>query len=144
MISRLNSWQVVLLAVIAFTGAVWIINNLPDTPAQPSQKAANEKRFEFAESSVLGLNRAMRDPDSLRVASAIMPDDETLCYVYRARNGFGGMNESFAIQDGALLRSRESQGFDKKWEDLCVHRAGTQMAEELNYVLDQYRKRQAF
>lgn len=49
------------------------------------------------------LKASLRDPESLKVEAAVQSDNHVICYVYRARNGFGGYTESAAIyRDGDI------------------------------------------
>lgn len=55
----------------------------------------------------------LRDPGSVEWESKFINlDSNALCYIYRARNGFGGMSQGFAvILDGKIHRTNKI--FDK-------------------------------
>lgn len=60
----------------------------------------NKKRKELEYKALLGassIKKAMRDPDSLSFESVFITDNKDVCYDYRARNGFGGMNKEYAV-----------------------------------------------
>ena len=61
--------------------------------AQEAAKNAKEQaEFELVLSLTRTLKQGMRDPDSFKIESAMMITSGDVCFVYRARNGFGGYN----------------------------------------------------
>lgn len=63
------------------------------------------------------IKEAARNPDSVTFSTVAVNEDATLvCVVYRAQNGFGGMNqESVAFKNGS---PKQSASF---WNKNCAH-----------------------
>jgi len=65
----------------------------------------------------------LRDPDSFQlVAAKLVPATGTICYEYRARNGFGGMNVGAAIYHPSTylqMRQDTPAGFAEDWRAKC-------------------------
>lgn len=79
------------------------------------------------------LKKAMRNPDSFQLESAVVVDGtNAVCYEYRAQNGFGGMNvgRAFISSDGQqfLMSEPRTDGFDAIWNRECANKSGTNAA----------------
>lgn len=75
-------------------------------------------RIGFARQVNEALQKSMRDPQSLTVESLMVNKNGTVaCIEYRARNGFGGMNRSFAVLENGHFY------FDKAevWNRTCAY-----------------------
>jgi hypothetical protein len=84
-------------------------------PAAPAKTAADllgEKILPQA----CALLSAMREPDSVEwISIAASADAATICFDYRARNGFGGMNRDRSVlKNGRLLTSATA------WSNNCA------------------------
>jgi hypothetical protein len=81
------------------------------------------------------LKAAARNPDSLVLDKVLGMDDGTICYEYRAQNGFGGMNREVA----ALLPNAKSLTTSSVvWNKHCAHKNGQDLkynAENLMNLL---------
>lgn len=82
------------------------------------------------------LKKAMRDPDSFKLESALMIDATgAVYYEYRARNGFGGLNVGVAVIscDGKHFKVKENDGnsFVALWNKECANKAGTEIGAGL-------------
>lgn len=82
------------------------------------------------------LKKNMRDPDSFYLESAFITDIGAVCYEYRSRNGFGGMNREHAI----ITIKREFSntgmpGFADLWNRECADKYGTEAATSIRYAL---------
>jgi hypothetical protein len=66
------------------------------------------------------LRQAMRDPASFS-ATAVVTSPGAICYTYRARNGFGGMNAGNAVLPvgSSQVVASETPGFDQLWREHC-------------------------
>ena len=100
--------------------------------------AAIEKRKNaaaaFAVVFAKELRASMRDPDSFKLDTVLLVDDGTVCYQYRARNGFGGMNiEQAVLSPKLLFRTSEQSGFARLWNRYCAHKTG----DDRTYVINQ-------
>lgn len=78
------------------------------------------------------LKKSMRNPDSFKLESAMLiRRTATICYEYRAQNGFGGINKGYAVfSDGRLLTS-EHDGFFRLWKKECAGQAGEEVSRRL-------------
>ena len=79
--------------------------------------------------AILGLaamKKALRDPDSFKLESAMAMDSGAACYVYRARNGFGGYNREQAVLDSTTdqFLANHQPGFAALWERECAGKVG--------------------
>jgi hypothetical protein len=63
-----------------------------------AEDKAQDKRAEMAAVAVASLKNALRDPDSFKLERAFTTmDAKYACILYRARNGFGGMNREHVV-----------------------------------------------
>jgi len=105
---------------------------VPASPA-PAQTAEEKAEDKFLVSAVMGaksLKAAMRDPDSFKLESALlMGNGDAVCYSYRARNGFNGMNVGYAVlvPKTSVLLSSDSQGFTSAWKKSCNGKTGSEV-----------------
>ena len=109
----------------------------PQTTAKvaPDPKSSNEQeenerglRAAMGAASILG---AARNPDSVHFTSVLIMKDGTVCYAYRAQNGFGGLNREFAIlspnpKTKYLSRSSAS------WNAHCANKEGDDYTALIN------------
>ena len=118
-------WGWVLVAFVVVIGIVIAVNS--DNPAQQAQRASQQAsdaaaqkaqtaRLTLAANGAAALRDRMRDPDSFKVTSALVLSDDTVCYEYRSRNGFGGMNDGYAVLIKSLLASQPGAALDGFWE----------------------------
>lgn len=84
---------------------------------QEHEKVLRGQRAILAKMFVTNLREAMRDPDSFKISSVFVNEDATaVCVDYRARNGFGGMNQEFIV----WKNNKTYQSADV-WNKNCVH-----------------------
>lgn len=78
--------------------------------------ASDAARFGLAIDTAKAVRSVMRDPDSLRFDTMLVNRDATIsCARYRAKNGFGGMN-----QEGAVVVNSSLQKATKaNWSRYC-------------------------
>lgn len=85
-------------------------------PSAPAVDPEAEARFRHARAAFVGIRRAVRDPDSLKVESLETSiDGRVVCMRYRSRNGFGGMVRSAVVFDGDVGQPAT----DKMWAAKC-------------------------
>lgn len=96
-IAIVSSW-----GIIAIFGAFLIfVLTIPEDPEVAARKAAIEAE-ERAQQYMVGaavraIRGRLRDPSSLEVHKAILiAAENTICIIYGAKNGFGGMNREYA------------------------------------------------
>lgn len=76
------------------------------TPEELARKAREEARLESAMTGALYIKARLRNPDSLIWERIIATSDgSTVCYVYRAQNGYGGMNREAKVMVGTKISS---------------------------------------
>jgi hypothetical protein len=82
----------------------------PLTPAQARAEIIGALGRRQALAALSALRQAMREPSSFELIAATGTADGTrLCIVYRARNGFGGMNVEGATVRGGMLRTHATR-----------------------------------
>ena len=67
------------------------------------------------------LRSAMRNPSSFQLSSVLIMSDKTVCYQYRAQNGFGGMNIEYAILTPNATNLSTDAGL---WNRKCARKQG--------------------
>lgn len=110
----------------------------PKPPETPAQKAAREKADAAVNRAAIGarmLKKAMRNPDSFKLESALVMDDGAVCYTYRAQNGFGGMTRGHAAlaADGKRFLNDNMDGFTRLWNRVCADKSGIEAATGINW-----------
>lgn len=68
--------------------------------------------------------KSMRNPDSLTLESVLGMKDGTICYRYRAQNGFGGMNREFAV---LLPKAERLTTSAEVWNSRCANKIGSNL-----------------
>jgi hypothetical protein len=143
----LGVWAVVTICVALIIMAA-INAALGPSPAQQAQRAAQtaaaqavrDHRFNLTLGAAITLHERMRNPDSLKISKAIFMPDDTICFEYRAQNGFGGMENSTAILYAGILLSGHDSATRQLWKANCPGHQGIDMAEDANYGFDHYKK----
>ncbi|WP_175994386.1 hypothetical protein [Burkholderia vietnamiensis] len=75
------------------------------------------------------LRRSMRDPDSFKLESAFaVAGSGDICYQYRARNGFGGMEAGAAIVGKRDVVTDNAKSLRTEWGKRCAGKAGEDLA----------------
>lgn len=107
----------------------------------PAEKAAEEKesaRVSSAATFAVMLKRSMRDPDSFNLNSVLIIDKTgAICYEYRARNGFNGLNVGQAVlSPRGTFKTSEMSGFSPIWNKECAHKTGTEEVQAVSFLLE--------
>ena len=108
----------------------------PDTPGQAAAKKKQDEAVQRATVGAVALKKAMRDPESFKLESALVIEGTgAVCYGYRAKNGFGGMNMGHAVlsSDGKTFKTDEMNGFTKLWNKECADKSGTEAATAIRW-----------
>jgi hypothetical protein len=110
-------------------------NATENTTGEDAEHKAETARTEFAAISVASLKKAMRDPDSFKLERAFTTmDAKYACILYRARNGFGGMN-----RDHVVFTTKGGDESAYAWNKHCVKgefSEQTSQAGQLGDVID--------
>jgi hypothetical protein len=114
-------------------------SNNASPPETAEQRAVREKQDKAMARATVGakiLKKAMRDPDSFKLESALVIDKtDAVCYEYRAKNGFGGVNLGKAVlaSDGSTFKTDDMSGFSQLWNKECANKTGTNAATAIRW-----------
>ncbi|HEX6494882.1 MAG TPA: hypothetical protein VF018_05330 [Acidobacteriaceae bacterium] len=112
---------ILVLFVVGILGAAIFSPSPADQATTHKQQDASEARFQLALGGALTLRKAMRNPSSFDLASALVADDDSaVCYGYRAQNGFGGMNVDHAVLTRTAFVNSSDARFHKLWKQNCA------------------------
>jgi len=100
-----------------------------DSPPAELSKIAREN--ETARMMVSFIKSKMNDPDSFVLKSARVTDDETYCYGYRSKNGFGGYMSGGVISKPSekFAAVSDDPGFDQQWAAHCENHPSRDVTE---------------
>ena len=98
----------------------------------------SDEQFHRALRGATILKKSARDPESFVLIRALAIDSKpSVCYDYRARNGFGGYSTEKAVQaskNGAIKTSSED-GFTQIWNRECGGLTGTDETSLVTYAM---------
>jgi len=101
-----------------------------------AQKQKKDEAIQKATIGAIGLKKVMRDPEGFKLESAlVIQDTSAVCYDYRAKNGFGGVNVGHAVLsvDGKKFKTNEEDGFSKLWNKECANKVGTEVGTAIRW-----------
>lgn len=106
-------------------------------PAKAVTERVHSQRVSAAYVAYRRIAASMRDPDSFHLESAVLVGEGAVCYQFRARNGYGGMNRGYAVLNspGGMLTTNEMSTFRSAWRASCNGKAGEDISRQL-VVLD--------
>ncbi len=82
---------------------------------QELETAAKNARLYALSFGETAIKESLRDPDSIQWKwKAVNLDNGALCYLYRAKNGFGGYTE-----DGTVIHKGKAYSSTAQWNKLC-------------------------
>ncbi|MER1941091.1 hypothetical protein ABS755_10340 [Castellaniella sp. FW104-16D08] len=82
---------------------------------EDTEKAAAKARLYAISFGEMAIKQSLRDPDSLQWEwKAVNLDNGALCYLYRAKNGFGGYN-----REGTVIVDGKSYTSNAQWNKYC-------------------------
>lgn len=115
----------VVLFVIVIAGGERELANPAPTKQELATAAADAQRSAEITRVAAGaklLREQMRNPKSFELIEAIGGRNETLCYKYRAQNGFGGMNVAALLVGprGGWVKEDSESGFVADWNTYCA------------------------
>lgn len=125
-----NVVAIIAIAVIAYI--VWQIlspsgenhADLAEKQLKAEQKVADDRKWNLVFAGQEMLKKMMRDPDSLAFDRVLYTDDGSVCYEYRAKNGFGGMSKGAAVFSDKGFITNEADGFEPIWSEKCAGKNG--------------------
>lgn len=104
--------------------------------AEDAEKQKKDGQIAMAQVGAKTLKSSMRDPDSFKLETALVMENGSVCYEYRARNGFGGMNRGQAVLQASgkkiVFKSSEEAGFNSLWNRECANKSGEDVADGIN------------
>jgi hypothetical protein len=149
MFKEWSTWRIIWVGYLAAAFLTIVILSIvfgtKDSPAEraaAAQKAKEEARWDTALGGAVTLRKMMRNPDSLKFSSALEMPDGSVCYQYRAQNGFGGMGSGSALVYKNHLVVEESTGFKEIYDAECTGQEGIDRTAEINWALKQVAQRE--
>ena len=107
--------------------------------ASEAEKAAlkNAPALKLAAAGAITLKKNARDPDSFVLEDVALRADEAICYTYRARNGFGGMNRENAVlsHDRKKFLQSGDAGFVRLWNHECSGKTGKNITGDVQVLM---------
>jgi len=111
----------------------------PDhTSSSTPQENKADSRIAGAATIARILKKSMRDPDSFKLESVLIMDTTgSVCYKYRARNGFNGLNvEQAVLSSKGKFKTSDMDGFTSLWNRECAHKTGSEEVQNVSFLLD--------
>lgn len=107
-----------LTGVLLFGAVTMIVTNPPAAQPEAKPDPATALRNRAAYNSVSALKKSLREPDSAIFEHVRVDDDGgTVCIVYRARNGFGGMGMGHIVFRDGIPSERRTD-----WNRKCARK----------------------
>lgn len=138
----MDKFEVTIAGVLLVFGITGIVAyNLHKQSMSPAEQAGQyRKNLQVAEAAAIArrLKNSMRDPDSFALSSVrLMEKSEAICFEYRARNGYGGMNVGHAaLSTTEKFKTDEMPGFVSLWNSDCAHKAGTEVSDTVQFLMN--------
>ena len=160
------AWLAVMVVVVAF--AVWrmtsvgtnakapppsVVAQVPPTVVQPVASAPSPVRAESTLSEQYLSNVATgmeylrthaRNPASLQFINVrVMTKTGSVCFTYRAQNGFGGMGIEQSAYDARhnVMITPEDSAWREDWDRACGSKASTDVTGAAQATLEDVRRR---
>jgi len=134
-VSSANNQIIIIMVVIVGLIGWWIFSPSKESTADlaakqiaAEQKVADDRKLNLIFAGQEMLKKMMRDPDSLVFERVLYTDDESVCYEYRAKNGFGGMNKGAAVFSDKGFITNDDKGFDPIWSEKCAGKQGEEIS----------------
>jgi hypothetical protein len=77
---------------------------------EAEQEKRSEENYARAATGAKILKSSMRNPDSFKLSEVLVMSDGSVCYEYRAQNGFGGINVEHAVFWAVIFQAIKSVG----------------------------------
>jgi hypothetical protein len=100
-------------------------------PAKAGNQQDGKERGMRAAMGAASILSAARNPDSVHFTSVLIMKDGTVCYAYRAQNGFGGLNREFAVLSPNPKTKYLSQSA-ASWNSHCANKEGDDYTALIN------------
>ena len=106
------------------------------TAKETEAKSRHDKNVQKAAVFANVLRKSMRNPDSFKLSEVLIMGDGSVCYTYRAQNGFGGMNVDQAVLGPSSFKTSDQAGFVTAWNKYCGGHTGEDATDYVNYLLE--------
>jgi hypothetical protein len=110
-----------ILVLIMIGVIVSSYNEKPTAEPQIQDDTKDDPNLLRAVVGAASLRNAMRNPDSFQLSSVLIMPDKSVCYQYRAQNGFGGLNVEYAVLTPKASNLNTSASL---WNRQCAHKQG--------------------
>ncbi len=97
---------------------------LVDKENMKAKKEADEIRRLPALVGAGRLKAAMHDPKSFDLVQTLLMSDGSVCYTYRAKNGFGAVRTYYAAMGGGKIVTSDDDRFAGAWNKRCANKTG--------------------
>lgn len=138
--TSLFTWLVTIFIAIPFVIGIFASSTTTTTEQlTPEQAEARKKKDEAIQRASIGaiaLKKATRDPEGFKLESAfVIEGTGVVCYSYREKNEYGGVNVASAIlsADGKRFKTNVEDGFTKLWNKECANKSGTEVATAIRW-----------
>ena len=105
--------------------------------AEQEKSEEADRFFEKKKTAAVGvrlLKQNMRNPGSFELVEVGISSTGSICYRYRAQNGFGGMNVEEAVF-GNTFKTTGQDGFVTSWNKECGGKTLTIVTEDVETIL---------
>jgi len=89
------------------------------TETEKNLKSLQKERFKAYVEGYHVLKKQMKDPSSFDVESACVMPNMTVCYKYRAKNGFGALDLGVAFVTQTSYATSDQKGFNEAFKKEC-------------------------
>lgn len=134
-------WIAAALAVaVAAALAAMVVQSPAAAPkiVQSANQIREAQQIADALSAARTIINSARNPDSVQFANvSVISKTNDICLVYRAQNGFGGMDveRGVAPGNGHTLFIEHGEGFEVAWHSRCEGKRGRDLTVELRQSL---------
>ncbi|MGA3054393.1 MAG: hypothetical protein ABSD63_09310 [Candidatus Korobacteraceae bacterium] len=113
------------LVMVVFTRDPTPHNYMADVANQKaSEPEKSDPQLERAAVGAASIIAAARNPDSVKFYLVTVLSNGTACYMWRAQNGFGGVNQEHAV---LLPNAANLSQSSSVWNSRCANKSGTDM-----------------
>jgi hypothetical protein len=94
------------------------------TPQTESTDNKDDPKLDRAALGAASVIAAARNPDSVKFSLVTVLNNGTACYMWRAQNGFGGLNQEHAV---LLPNASNLNQSTAVWNSRCANKSGIDM-----------------
>lgn len=109
-----------------------------ESAGSADSKAEADKAVQNAYVGAKVLRNRMRNPSSFELVRVLAPTDDRTCFVYRAENGFGGLNVETAVLIYDDLITQDRSEFEHSWGQYCTAYDARDITKQTQIALKYY------